>query len=196
MNTKSFLFLTCAASALAAPAAGQDTQSWQGAYGGLGATVSVTGIVHEFGSDYDLTDSAAYPAEVFLGYNWMRGNLLYGVELSHGPQKIQADGWPNYFFKNLTDLRLKAGYAKDRWAIYLTAGGSIGDYDYSGDIYGVRGWSLGVGVSYLLTENIFAGAGIQHRDLDRYSGPGGKKKGSSALSGEFNTLSVRVGFLF
>ena len=199
MNKKTFLWISSALVALTTTAQADEAEPWAGPYAGFGATMGVSGGQDEFGSYYPFVSTAQSAAEIFAGYNWVSGNLVYGGELSFGPGNLRQQGYPTYGFDDLMDLRARVGYAFGHWMAYAIAVYSRGEYNLDGELYGVDGLGVGVGVAYRATENIFVGAELMHRNLENYDPVTTKKikkKGTNSLSGEFDTLSLRVGFLF
>jgi outer membrane immunogenic protein len=85
-----------------------------------------------------------------LGVNWQFNNFVDGAE---------GDGsftdWGNT--DAVGTVRLRAGFALDRFMPYITGGAAFGD-----DI----GWVAGGGVQYALTDNLALGVEYLHYDFD------------------------------
>lgn len=133
------------------------------------------------------------------GYDWQTGSLVYGVvgevgradlndsvsAFSTTPARYEFQRELNY----TAALRLRLGYAADRFLVYGTAGGVYGDLDRafvtsngansftSRDDDGVYGIQYGAGVEYALTPQISLGAeylrtSFEDNEYTVRSGPG------------------------
>ena len=91
-------------------AAVEETTSWDGFYGGL-SYASVSGALNEntYGSGFPaMEDSSA--AGAFIGYNWQRGNMVYGAELNYTAVDTNLVGYANSFPESVTEMRGRVGY--------------------------------------------------------------------------------------
>lgn len=99
-----------------------------------------------------------------LGYNFQRGNFVYGVEIDLGYLNASGEADPFKFKYSTTsgfygDFTGRLGYAMDRTLIYAKGGAAVlnpdakvhynpGSYSSSDAIWG---WTAGGGVEYLLS---------------------------------------------
>jgi outer membrane immunogenic protein len=140
-------------------------------------------------TDYDM-DGAVYSG--FLGYNWQRGNIVYGLEA--GLNGTDFDGHTDCVF-TLADCNReldyygrvigRLGYAVNNLHFYGFGGVAWGDVqtDISAfgfdvdDLFGTSfneeqthvGWTAGAGLEFAFTENFFAGVEYAHVDLGEES---------------------------
>ncbi len=171
----------------------QDASSWAGFYGGIGIAAHIDGYQDEYDDIINLSNRSHKPVEFFLGYNWALGNVVLGIEALKGPEDIrQTDETPNYGVANIMDLRGKIGYGTDKWLAYFSAGKSTGQVDYE-DLYDVNGHSYGLGFSYFLSEQVYAGVEWIHREVEE---EGYASNPNNNIAAFFDTVSVRFGFQF
>ena len=123
------------------------------------------------------------------GYNWQRGALVYGGEVR--VLQSRGAGWPAGggidAFGTLTDLRGRVGYGLGDVLVYGALGASWGvAAPSSAPAADTDGLTFGIGVELNLTDRLFLGADLSHRDLD----------GRSGVAAEIDTLTLRGGFRF
>ncbi|MBK8769162.1 MAG: porin family protein [Rhizobiales bacterium] len=171
------------------PDAGYD---WTGLYAGLNAGYAWTDTS---GTDIDgwtvidgetiNADGGAFVGGAQLGYNWQFNSLLAGVETDINyvggsdtgttvsapfDNHVESDGGI------LGTLRLRAGFAADRFLVYGTGGlafGDIGTHWYDdGGTFGLDtgsnmrvGWAAGAGVEYAVTDSASVKLEYLHFDL-------------------------------
>ena len=110
------------------------------------------------------------------GYNFMNGNLLYGVEFDVSLTNSNPDGGcpnnPGVSCKVETGpvgtLRGRLGYAQDDWLLYVTGGAAASKFELNtsgpgGRNSGLHGWTVGAGGEYLLGDII--GVKLEYRYL-------------------------------
>jgi len=135
-------------------------------------------------TDYDM-DGAVYGA--FLGYNWQRGNVVYGLEA--GLNGTDFDGHTDCVF-TLVDCNReldyygrvigRLGYAVNNLHFYGFGGVAWGDVQTDISAFGFGfdalseetnhvGWTAGAGIEFAFTENFFAGVEYAHVDLGEES---------------------------
>lgn len=178
-----------------APVAASVTD-WSGFY--LGAAVSAeTGDFQyeEFDAPVGLllnTSGTMYGA--FAGYNFQRGNIVFGAEVSYSAGSIAIEGFPAFEFTNLIDLNGRVGFAAGRALIYATAGATLGDWvEGIQGTYAVSGYNYGAGVDFMLTDRIFLGVEYLVRDL---SGSYEPLAPDESFSSENQSIRVRAGITF
>ncbi len=156
--------------------------SWSGMYLGVqlgyggGNTEASSGPSAGFNQAYDYK-SEGWLGGVHAGYNFQRGNLVYGLEadLETSGQKGNGVGSLGSPHSTAIDwqgsLRGRLGLAYDRTLFYGTAGWAFGDVkvDQGFASYSdVRnGWTAGVGVEHMLTNKISARIEYRYTDFGR-----------------------------
>lgn len=123
------------------------------------------------GYDYQMPGSSFVLGVVGdLNYDWMKrsiGGIQTGVAFA-GSSRIDWDG----------SLRLKAGYAFDRFLVYATGGVAAAHEKYALGtsaplVSGLRGnsthwgWTLGGGVQYAVTNNLIVGLEYRYTQLQK-----------------------------
>jgi opacity protein-like surface antigen len=163
-----------------APAPGTD---WTGAYGGLQYEFldGVTGAGTDFEGDlYGL----------FGGYRYDFGDYVLGGEIDYMTGEFRpATGGPALDIDSLLRVGVEAGFDAGRALIYGTAGyasmeASLGPITGDGD-----GVFYGLGIDYLVTDNITLGAELlRHEFRDFNSTPGNDF--------EFTSFGINVAYRF
>ena len=146
-------------------------------------------------TEYDV-DGAVYGA--FLGYNWQRGNVVYGLEA--GLNGTDFDGHTDCGFIGLADCNReldyyarvigRLGYAVNNLHFYGFGGVAWGDVETDVSVAGIPvdditgafniptslsnsqthvGWTAGVGLEFAFTQNFIAGVEYAHVDLGEES---------------------------
>jgi outer membrane immunogenic protein len=156
--------------------------SWSGLYMGVqlgyagGDTEAKSGTTAGFNQAYDYK-SEGWLGGAHVGYNLQSGNLVYGLEadLEKSGQKGNGIGSLGGFQSTDIDwqgsLRGRLGLAFDRTLFYGTAGWAFGDvkidrgaYNYS-DVR--NGWTAGVGIEHMVTNNLSARIEYRYTDFGR-----------------------------
>lgn len=178
--------------AVAAPASSTD---WSGPYAGLsygrfsGDFTSSVGVM-SFPTDYESSNGPG----AFLGYNFQRGQMVYGGELSYSKTSMMiiADG--DDFLDSLIDLRGRVGYSVGRALVYGSVGYSRGDLTINGtDNPTVSGASFGVGVDVKVTQQVFVGIDYTSRNL---SGTNENPANTFDMDTTVKSVGLRVGISF
>jgi outer membrane immunogenic protein len=143
---------------------------WSGSY--IGIVVSKNwGEDWYDGEAYDLND--AWQGGVSLGHNYQMDNFVIGGEISAHFGKITEDGYPDYYFQNFVDLKLRAGYAMDKVLVFGTAGKTFGFGNWDGYDFVSVGYNYGAGVDFAISDNLILGAEFVRRTQANRSGTGG-----------------------
>lgn len=167
---------------------------WSGGYIGLGYAMHSGDL--EFSNPatgpFDFDDSNG--ANIFGGYLFQTGNLVYGGELAYydtGDQNVT--GFPTSTMDNVLDLSGRIGYAVDRVQFYALAGYSTGTYSEPGTgDWDVDGWNYGLGVEYLVSDRFSVGLQYTGRDLEG-DNPNGLGQTTDI---NHNSVSLRAAFRF
>jgi outer membrane immunogenic protein len=127
----------------------------------------------------------------FVGYNWqLDNNIVLGLEgdASYNWNE-QSVGLDDYKFDTTGSVRARVGYAFDRALFYGAAGwtGAKGHVDtpVGSDSATFSGWTVGAGLDYAFTDNVFGRVEYRYNDY-----------GSKDLMGvdtDFNQNVVGVG---
>lgn len=179
--------------AMPAPAAGVD---WSGPYAGLSYGRTSGEMDMEGFGLFDYTDGRATGA--FLGYNLQRGKLVYGGELSYA--KVSGMAFSDTSLggddtvDSLLELRGRVGYSLGNALIYGAFGLAKGNYTLNGtDKPTATGTSLGLGMDYKVTDQVFVGLDYTRRTMDGTNPNPGLPFNFDA---PVNSLSLRLGLSF
>lgn len=170
---------------------------WSGAYVGL----SYGQASGEYEADvdgtitlYDLDDSDAYG--VFGGYNFQRGNLVYGGEISYMTvdDMVLLTAGNDDTIDSILDVRGRIGYVVGNAMIY----GAIGFSSVENTINvttdnTLSGTNLGIGVDYMFSENFVVGLDYTQRFVE---GENNSTTNPFDIETDVDTLSLRVSYLF
>lgn len=190
--------LLCTASifALAGYASADDemmSSGWGGFYVGLSAGQGDGYQVYANTLDYDLDGDVK---GIYAGYNYDMAPYVFGVEIAYtkGPIIEHEIGgtteWPEYNFEDFIDVKGRAGYQFGDFLLYGVLGYTKADWDQDGTFVDADGPAFGVGVEYLVTENIIVGAEYIQRDLEQ--------RGSIVqdFDADIDTLQIRLACKF
>ncbi|WPY95616.1 outer membrane beta-barrel protein [Limimaricola variabilis] len=186
--------------------------NWAGAYAGatlgygeLGLDADLEELAADFIGDVEIDelpslsltdDGVAYGAH--FGYNWQNQRTVFGVEMAvlgtEAELEIAAEG--ESFGAELdyaARLMGKVGYQFAEALFYGTAGVAYAEFGGTGDASGESedetGYAYGVGMEYMLTQNISLGAEyVRHRFEDI--------GGLDDVDAEFATTSARMSYHF
>lgn len=172
---------------------------WSGFYAGLSAGKTSGNFEYIFGpgetESYDL-DGRSFG--VFAGYNWQRGNLVYGLELAL--QDVDAEQedanfvYPEYHYNYIHDLKARIGYASDNMLFYAFGGYSMGEHQESDfGKFDANGPNIGLGVEMAFRENWLVGLEYIHRYLEGDLGP---QEPGISFDSDVDTIQLRVGYKF
>lgn len=183
--------------AIAPGSAGAQTAAgdWAGPYVGL-SLGSVSGDWVHSAPDGTVNNSGDYSNGGFvgaaLGYNFQRGNFVYGGELAYGSANdfCFAD-YPAECTSNFIDVKARLGYATGPALIYGVLGLSQADYDFVGNIYSLSGTAFGFGLDYMIGARAFVGAEVLRREISNDNFDGGDATDHTATS-----ATLRLGFRF
>ena len=131
-----------------------------------------------------------------IGYNFQRGNIVFGLETDFQGSGISDSGWGD---KSSLDwfgsVRGRAGYAFDRALVYATGGFGYGQVTNNGFSETQTGWVVGAGVEYKITPVWSAKAEYQYFDLDApYNSPVGPLGYGSGDRTQFSTIRAGVNY--
>jgi outer membrane immunogenic protein len=168
---------------------------WSGPYVGLSygrfsGDFSATIGLATFPSVYEANKRPG----VFAGYNFQRGQLVFGGELgySNTSMLIVADG--DDFLDSVIDLRGRVGYSLGKALVYGSVGYSRGEMTINGtDNPTVSGASLGVGVDVKVTQKLSVGIDYTSRNL---SGTNDNPANTFDIDTTVKSVGLRVGLSF
>ena len=166
---------------------------WTGGYVGLGYSMYSGDLDYSNpgGGSFDLDDSNG--ANIFGGYLFQSGNIVYGGELAYydtGDQNVE--GVAGASMDNVLDLSGRVGYAIDNVQFYALAGYSMGEFSQGGADEDLDGWNYGLGVEYLVSDQFSVGLQYTGRELEG---------DNPAVAGQeidmnHNSVSLRAAFRF
>jgi opacity protein-like surface antigen len=125
------------------------------------------------------------------GYNWQRGNLVYGGELAMSRAEIELVDFPTQEFTRFVDLKGRFGVATGRAMFYGTLGLVRSEFEISPDSSSGSGFSYGIGADMMVSDRIFVGAEFLRRDT-RHD----ETAAILAFDAVIDTVSIRVGMAF
>ncbi|GGA88504.1 outer membrane protein [Brucella endophytica] len=197
--------------------------SWTGAYlgGQVGygwGRSKFSAYDEDLGADSSTLKSKGFVGGVFAGYNWEAGNgFLVGADADFNYARVKKsnddfddeDGYASAETKLgwLGAVRGRVGYAVDRFLPYVAGGVAFGEVKHSFEEIDVTepahytadfkktqvGWTVGGGVDYAATDNIFLRLEYRYTDL-------GKKtyhiSDDSSFKTDFTMHEVRVGVAY
>lgn len=144
--------------------------SWAGFYAGLSAGRSVSGSWAFANNGVEFNSGEFVNGNVnglFVGYNWQRGNLVYGAELAYSEADVAVVGWPASKFDTFTDIKGRVGYAAGKAMVYGTAGYMVGDFQDGAVInFDLTGMTFGVGVEYKVSSRFVVGLEYLNRQME------------------------------
>ncbi len=132
----------------------------------------------------------------FAGYNWqLDNNIVLGLEgdVSHNWNE-ETIGGNQYKFDTTGSVRARVGYALDHALIYGAAGwtGARGHVDTAAgnDSATFSGWTVGAGLDYAFTDNVFGRVEYRYNDYG--------SKDLLGVNSDFNqnVVTVGVGYKF
>lgn len=130
----------------------------------------------------------------FAGYNFQRGKVVFGGEVSYTMGTAALETFPTYEYTGIIDVNGRVGFAAGRALIYVTAGGSFGGWvnDTQGT-FASTGFNYGGGVDFMLTERIFLGVEYLVREM---SGSFEPTFPGQSFSNSNESIRVRAGLNF
>lgn len=183
------------------------------AYVGVNWSGLYVGVNGGYGWNADTNGNLVDPSGGFgggqIGYNFQRGNIVFGVEADFEGADIQdsattASGkTANSNMDWFGTVRGRLGYAFDRALIYATGGLAYGDVTTSGTVFRYpasvsetqTGYVLGAGIEYKITPNLSVKGEYQFIDLDASAANGaGPLAISNSNDTQVNTFRVGVNY--
>lgn len=159
---------------------------WAGAYGGLSYS-SVSGRVTQSpGALPDLDSVNGWGA--FAGYNWQRGNFVFGPELSYIDFDTGYVGFPERQ-RNALELRARAGYAVNNVMFYGFVGAARSELFGLGVWNSQNGVSYGLGAQFHVRSNVFVGVEAARRNMSATIG-------GANVENDIDTITLRIGYQF
>ena len=152
---------------------------WRGAYAGGGLSYGSFSSEPEQGV---LPDAKGTAAALIAGYNWQRGNLVYGIEgkVMFGAIDGSSDCANSFWtcesdVKSLASLRGRLGIANGKSLVYVAAGPSMGRVEHqtisgagivSADSATLSGYVVAVGLERVLNGGWGLRGEIEHYNLN------------------------------
>lgn len=185
-------------SALVAASDSVAAQDWSGFYAGLsyGKTTGTSPIQpYVYNEGYQIDGSAVGG---FAGFRWnATDSVVMGVEvamsgtLDMAPPTSEPSADP-YTFNNLVDAKLSLGMPVGKALVYGFGGvSSAGLTGCCQDYEGAVGANFGLGIDYMVTDNMTVGAEFISRNMTGYTSGGNPDDPSKQ-----NSFSLRASFKF
>lgn len=144
---------------------------WTGGYAGVGLTYGRA--AHTYDATPDWPNGTGPGLGALAGYNWQRGNLVYGVEGHIEGNRVRgaetAAGGPEVRseLSSLGSLRFRMGVAQDRTLFFATAGAAVGRVGYGigasdTTTATARGGMIGVGVEHAVRPGFHIRGDLEH----------------------------------
>ncbi|MDQ2067545.1 outer membrane beta-barrel protein [Xinfangfangia sp. CPCC 101601] len=113
-------------------------------------------------------------ASVFIGHNWDRNGLVYGVEGSIGHANTDILSGENAFEQGLNAaLRLRVGTALDRTLLYVAGGVAASKVklisEGASESATMTGWTFGAGAEHAFTNNWLGRIEVNYSDYGDHS---------------------------
>ncbi|QFY59657.1 porin family protein [Rhizobium grahamii] len=161
--------------------------TWQGFYLGGAGTYNIG----RFGDNYN---ARAIGAQIYSGYNWQQGQIVYGLEGDIGYSGADG-GAPGGVGKNEVNgsVRGRVGYDLNPFLVYGTGGLALTKNKFSNaagsDSDTAVGYTVGAGAEAFVTNNITARVeyrytNYQHNDFEI---------GGATIARGYDEHSVKVG---
>lgn len=130
----------------------------------------------------------------FAGYNFQRGNLVFGGEVAYSIGDITGapTGILGATIDQMLDLKARAGYTFGSALVYGVAGGSFGHYSDQTVNIDFSGFNYGLGLEYKFNDHFFAGVEYLIRDV---SGDTDVLLGSYGEI-DIRSIQIRAGWVF
>ncbi|MBY4589878.1 porin family protein [Rhizobium redzepovicii] len=166
--------------------------SWEGFYLGGAGTYNMG----DFGSD---RHTYGFGGQVFTGYNWQQGQIVYGVEsdLGYSGDDVSSGGVKNKYGWN-GSVRGRVGYDMNPFLLYGTAGLALGDVKVSDGTSDESktnyGYTVGAGVEAFVTNNITTR--LEYRYTDYQSKDYDLDSGSFSRGYDENSVKLGIGVKF
>ncbi|ARO23430.1 porin family protein [Rhizobium sp. S9] len=166
--------------------------NWEGFYLGGAGTYNMG----DFGSD---RHTYGFGGQVFTGYNWQAGQIVYGVEsdLGYSGDDVSSGGVKNKYGWN-GSVRGRVGYDMNPFLLYGTAGLALGNVKVSDGTSDESktnyGYTVGAGVEAFVTNNITTR--LEYRYTDYQSKDYDLDSGSFSRGYDENSVKLGIGVKF
>jgi len=127
----------------------------------------------------------------FAGYNWQRGNLVYGAELAMSNSGLSA-ACADCQFGGTSDLRGRFGYAIGHVLIHSSLGVMSGSATVYSNGYDLDGITFGIGADWRLSERAFLSVELMHRTINGSA----DAQPAPSLQSDLQSVSLHAGFRF
>lgn len=171
-----------------------EDSSWTGFYGG----VAIVGVTNSEMGYSDRATTFEYLEDqmetFFLGYDYQfDNNFVVGAEVSLSSGLEGVTGFPTETLEQIMALRLRGGYAFGDLLAYASVGLAASSFDVPAipSNWDVTGEVYGIGVDYMVTDNIFAGLEYSMWDLS-----GDTNRPGQVQTSTIDAVSLRLGFRF
>jgi outer membrane immunogenic protein len=163
------------------------TGNWQGFYLGGAGTYNMGGFADKY-------NARAFGGQIYSGYNWQQGQIVYGVEgdLGYSGADNPVDGG---IAKNGINgsIRGRIGYDLNPFLLYGTAGLAATKNKFSNaagsDTDAALGYTVGAGAEAMVTNNITARIEYRYTDYQKND----FNVGGANISRGYDEHSVKVG---
>ena len=161
--------------------------NWEGFYLGGAGTYNAGHFAHN-------SDGYAMGGQLYTGYNWQSGQIVYGVEADLGYSGLDStSGGVTSKNRFNGSVRGRVGYDLNPFLLYATAGVAAANNKVSGfgdsDSKTAYGYTVGAGAEAMVTNNITARVEYRfsdYQDKDFDLGP-------TSVSRGYDEHSVKVG---
>jgi outer membrane immunogenic protein len=162
--------------------------NWAGFYLGGAGDYNIGRFTHGGGNSYD------WGGQIYTGYNWQSGNIVYGIEgdVGYSGADSHENGVTTKFDTN-GSVRGRLGYDLNPFLLYGTAGIAAGrlkaEDATSSDSSTAVGFTVGAGAEMFVTNNITARLEYRFTDYDKKT----FNLDSGNVSRGFDENSVKLG---
>lgn len=138
---------------------------------------------------------------IFAGHNWQSGNVVYGLEADLEASGVKGDLTTySYALPIQGSARARLGWAFDRALVYGTGGVAVAsiatDYVGVGASHVRAGWTVGAGLDYAFSDNLFARLEYRYVDFAGFTDVVAFGRNTMAFSNDPNEHLVHVGIAY
>jgi len=167
--------------------------NWAGFYLGGAGDWNAGHFTHGGGNSYD------WGGQLYTGYNWQSGNIVYGIEgdIGYSGADSTRDGVKSKYDTN-GSVRGRLGYDLNPFLLYGTAGIAAGQLKAedatSSDSNTAVGYTVGAGAEMFVTNNVTAR--LEYRFTDYGKKTFNLDNGNVSRGFDENSVKVGIGVKF
>ncbi|MEJ6395057.1 porin family protein [Gymnodinialimonas sp. 2305UL16-5] len=144
---------------------------WTGAY--IGGQLEYGDVTADDATGAEAAEGTGALYGIFGGYRYDLGNLVVGAELDLNLADIDLESPAGADIGSLDSvhrLGVELGYDAGPALLYGTVGAARASAEINGVDYDDNGYFYGVGIDYLVTDNVTVGAELLQHEFDDFDG--------------------------